>query len=71
LDTSQNKNGIDGNLLDPTVRSELPPNSSIHCPFVTTAQSLLLSHLHTERPAPKQGATKNYDAFYQFFELRG
>jgi hypothetical protein len=71
LDTSQNKDGINGNPLNPTDRSELPPNSSIHYPFVTTAQSLLLSHPHTERPAPKQGATRNYDAFYQFFELRG
>src|SRR5260370_12851164 len=46
---------MDGNLLDPTVRSEQPPNSSNFSRLVTTAQESLLSSLRTGRPAPKQG----------------
>ncbi len=63
LGALQEENGIDGNLLDPTVRSEQPPNSSTFCRFDTH-----WIPLHTERPTPKTGETKNYDAFYQFFE---
>jgi len=50
----QDENGIDGNLLDRTVRSEQPPNSSNFSRFVTTAPALpLLSPLRTKRLAPK------------------
>jgi hypothetical protein len=48
LGTLQNKNGINGNLLDPTVRSEQPPNSSNFSRFVTSAITL--------EPAPRREA---------------
>jgi hypothetical protein len=67
LRSLQFENEIDGNLLDPTVRSGQPPKLLDLQHFAATYYFPLIP-LHAEKPAPELGAAKNYDSFYQFFE---
>jgi hypothetical protein len=65
----QDKNGIDGNLLDPTVRSEqLPPNSSNLYRFVSAQKNNCSWPLSTQKGLHPKRATKIIDGLYQFFE---
>ena len=63
----QDENGIYRNLLDPTVRSERPPNSSNFCCFVAAKITILGPSPHRET-CTQARATKIIDGFYQFFE---